>query len=226
MTVEMGNFENRVHSKDLVLKRSVRAPRDLVFEVFTQAEHLAKWWAPKPFTVPKCQVDLRPGGLWRYTFRAPDGREHDCEALYREVDPPSRLVMESSVPDPSGKPFFKIRQTVELETRGDETDLTLSVKVLQANPGSEPMLGGMEQGTNMTLDNLKEYLAGLKGTSKNSRLRLRRSSKTVSWPLAINRGRNFLFLCDLFPLPNFFTASKALKAKRSPCRDAFVPSST
>lgn len=162
MTMELGNFEDRVHSKDLVLKRSVRAPRSLVFGVFTGAEHLSQWWAPKPFIVAKCQVDLRAGGVWRYTFRAPDGWEHDCVAVYREVEPPRRLVMECSVSDSAGKPFFKLLQTLELEDRGDETELTLSCKVLQANPGSEPMLGGMEQGTQMTLDNLAEYLAGIK----------------------------------------------------------------
>jgi uncharacterized protein YndB with AHSA1/START domain len=159
MAVELGNFENKAHSKDLVLKRTVKAPRALVFEVFTKAEHLVQWWAPKPFTVPKCEVDLRPGGLWRYTFRAPEGWEHHCETVYREVEPPSRLVMEASAMDPQGKPFFLLRQTVELEEKGNETNLTLTMKVLKANPGSEPMIEGMAQGTNMTLDNLAEYLA-------------------------------------------------------------------
>ncbi|HVM33181.1 MAG TPA: SRPBCC domain-containing protein [bacterium] len=158
MPAELGNFENRPHSKDLVLRRLVKAPRALVFEVFTKADHLAQWWAPKPLTVPRCEVDLRPGGIWRYTFRAPEGWEHDCVATYREVEPPRLLVMEASALDPSGKPFFLLRQTVELEARGDETALTLSFKVLQAHPGSEPMLEGMEAGTRMTLDNLQEYL--------------------------------------------------------------------
>ncbi len=159
MTVEIGDFEGKKHSKDLVLKRTVRAPRALVFEVFTRAEHLAHWWAPKPFTVPHCEVDLRPGGFWRYTFRAPEGWEHHCVTVYREVDPPRRLVMDASATDPKGNPFFLIRQTVELEDRGAETGLVLSVKVLKANPGCEPMLEGMGPGTNMTLDNLAEYLA-------------------------------------------------------------------
>jgi uncharacterized protein YndB with AHSA1/START domain len=162
MSTEIGNFESKAHPKDLVIKRIFKAPRALVFEAFTRAEHLVHWWAPKPFTTPKCEVDLRPGGLWRYTFRSPEGITHDCEAVYREVDPPRKFVMESSVPDPQGKPFFLLRQTITLEDRGKETGLVLEFKVLQANPGSEPFLAGMEQGTNGTLDNLVEYLAGLK----------------------------------------------------------------
>ncbi len=160
MPTEIGNFESKAHPKDLVLKRTLKAPRKLVFEAFTQAEHLVHWWAPKPFTTPKCEVDLRPGGLWRYTFRSPEGGTHDCEAIYREVDPPRKLVMESSVPGPGGKPFFTIRQTITLEERGSETLVVLEGKILQANPGSEPFLSGMKQGTNGTLDNLVEYLAG------------------------------------------------------------------
>src|ERR1700679_4074396 len=97
MAIEIGNFEGKKHSKDLVLRRTVKVPQGLVFEVFTRAEHLAQWWAPKPFTLPKCEGDLKPGGFWRYTFRAPEGWEHDCVSVYREVDPPRRLVMESSV---------------------------------------------------------------------------------------------------------------------------------
>ena len=158
MSMEIGNFETKAHPKDLKLTRTVKAPRKLVFECFTQAEHLVHWWAPKPFTTPKCNVDLQPEGKWLYTFRSPEGQEHDCEAIYREVDPPKKLVMESSVPGPGGKPFFKILQTITLEDKGNETGLVFEAKVLQANPGSEPFLGGMKQGTNGTLDNLGAYL--------------------------------------------------------------------
>jgi len=153
------NFADKPHPKDLVIRRTLNAPRPLVFEAFTQAKHLARWWAPKPYTTPKCEVDLRTGGKWNYTFRSPSGQEHDCQAIYREVDPPKKLVMESAVPGPGGKPFFRIRQTLHLHEKGARTELVLEVKVLEANPGSEPFLGGMEAGTNGTLDNLVEYLA-------------------------------------------------------------------
>jgi uncharacterized protein YndB with AHSA1/START domain len=157
--MENTNFENRPHPKDLRLTRKLGAPRELVFEAFTKAEHLVNWWAPKPFSTPRCEVDLRPGGLWLYTFRSPEGQEHDCRAVYREVEAPRRLVIEQAVPAPNGKPFFVIRHTVTFEEKGEGTELVMDVKVLEAHPGSEPFLGGMEQGTNMTLDNLVSYLA-------------------------------------------------------------------
>ena len=157
--MEHGNFEGKSHSKDLKLARTIKAPRELVFEAFTQARHLVHWWAPKPFTVPSCKVDLRVGGSWRYVFRSPEGLEHKCEAVYREVAPPGKLVMEQAVPGEDGQPLFRIRQTVNLVQKGEITELDMAVKVLFVKAGSEPFLGGMEQGTNMTLDNLVSYLA-------------------------------------------------------------------
>jgi uncharacterized protein YndB with AHSA1/START domain len=158
MAIELGNFEGKTHSKDLSFKRVFKAPRPKVFEVFTKPEHLVHWWAPKPFTMPRCEVDLRPGGKWNYIFRSPEGAEHDCQAIYRVVEPPSKLVMESSVPNAQGKPFFTIRQTILFADKGVETELVLEMKVLQVNQGGEPFLEGAKQGFGMTLANLEEYL--------------------------------------------------------------------
>ena len=162
MPTEVGNFEQKTHPKDFVLKRTMKAPRKLVFECLTKSEHLVHFWAPKPFTTHNSKLNLKVGGEWTYTFRSPDGQEHHSRHIYREIEPPQKLVMEAGVPGPDGKPFFTIRQTILLEDKGRETGMTLEMKVLQANPGSEPFLGGAKQGTNMTLDNLGEYLAGLK----------------------------------------------------------------
>jgi uncharacterized protein YndB with AHSA1/START domain len=158
MTAAEFDFQSRPHPKDLTFSRTLKAPRAKVFAAFTQAEHLVHWWAPKPFTTHNCKVDLRPGGEWTYTFRSPGGTEHDCRAVYEAVEPPQKLVIVQAVPGPDGKPFFKIRQTIAFQEKGNETTLSFVVKVLEANPGSEPFLGGMEQGTNGTLDNLAEYL--------------------------------------------------------------------
>jgi len=152
------DYRDKAHPKDLVLKRTFKAPRQLVFDALTKPEHLIHFWAPKPFTTHNCRIDLRPGGKWTYTFRSPEGLEHHAEHIYLEVAPPQKLVMEAGVPGPDGKPFFRVRQTITLEEKGAETFVTFSGKVLEANPGSEPFLGGMEQGTNGTLDNLLEYL--------------------------------------------------------------------
>ncbi len=161
--MEHGNFEMKAHPRDLRLTRLVKAPRTLVFEAFTKAEHLVHWWAPGGFTMPACEVDLRVGGSWRYTFRSPEGLEHHCYAKYLQVEPPRKLVMTQEVPDATGKPIFRIQQTVTLAEKGEMTEVLLEAKVLLPNLGSEPYLGGMEQGTNQTMDNLAVYIGSLKG---------------------------------------------------------------
>lgn len=152
------DYQHRHHPKDLRLTRTVKAGRARVWDAFTKAEQLARWWAPKPFTTHDCGVDLRPGGLWTYTFRSPEGQRHNCTAIYEAVEPPARLVIVQAVPGPDGQPFFRIRQTITLQEQGKDTVVILEAKILEANPGSEPFLAGMQQGTNGTLDNLLEYL--------------------------------------------------------------------
>ena len=164
MSASTTDFAKKPHPKDLVLKRSFKAPRKLVFECFTTPKHLVHFWAPKPFTTHNCKVDLKPGGEWTYTFRSPEGQEHDCRAVYETVEPPQKLVIVQAVPGPGGKPFFRIRQTITLEEKGNETAVVFEGKVLEANPGSDPFLDGMAQGTNMTLDQMVAYVeSGAKG---------------------------------------------------------------
>jgi uncharacterized protein YndB with AHSA1/START domain len=76
----------------LSLERSFAAPRELVFAAWTDPRHLRRWSAPHGFVVPEAGGDLRPGGTWHATMRAPDGEEHRLHGVYREVDPPRRLV--------------------------------------------------------------------------------------------------------------------------------------
>ena len=62
--------------RELLLTRTLDAPRALVFRAWTEPEHLARWWGPQGFTTPSCTMDVRPGGAWRICMRAPDGVDH------------------------------------------------------------------------------------------------------------------------------------------------------
>ncbi len=157
--IELGDFRGKPHPQDLRFTRVLKAPRKRVFEAFTRPEHLIHWWAPRPYTMPVCQVDLRPGGAWKYRFRSPEGVEHDAEETFVEVKEPEKLVTEGSVPGPDGRPFFVMRKTILLEDRGDETALVLEAKILRANPGCEPFLRGAPLGFEGTLANLEDYLS-------------------------------------------------------------------
>jgi uncharacterized protein YndB with AHSA1/START domain len=78
--------------RELVIIRTFDAPRDLVWKAWTDPERIAEWMAPAGFTIPFNEGDMRPGGAWRCHMRAPDGVEHRCSGVYREIVPPERLV--------------------------------------------------------------------------------------------------------------------------------------
>ena len=76
----------------LVIERLFDAPRSLVFKVWTHPEHLMRWWGPHGFTLPSCRIDLRPGGVWRFCMRSPEGNNYWQQGVYREIMEPERLV--------------------------------------------------------------------------------------------------------------------------------------
>ena len=77
---------------DLVLDRVVDVPHELVWTAWTTPEHLAKWYVPKPWTVADCEIDLRPGGIFRTVMRSPEGEDFENIGCYLEVVPKQRLV--------------------------------------------------------------------------------------------------------------------------------------
>jgi uncharacterized protein YndB with AHSA1/START domain len=77
---------------ELVMKREVAAPRELVFAAWTDVAKAARWWAPRGFTTLSCEMDVRPGGLWRRRMRAPDGALITKYGVYREIAAPERLA--------------------------------------------------------------------------------------------------------------------------------------
>jgi uncharacterized protein YndB with AHSA1/START domain len=87
---------------EFILSREFNAPRDMVFRAWTEAEHLARWFGPKGFTMASCTVDLRPGGVFHYGMRWPDGKVMWGKWVYREVTRPERLVHVFSFSDEAG----------------------------------------------------------------------------------------------------------------------------
>ncbi len=78
--------------REIVLSRTYDAPRDLVWQAWTRAEHLAQWWGPNGFTTTTSEMVVRPGGAWRFVMHGPDGTDYPNLAEYAEVVEPERLV--------------------------------------------------------------------------------------------------------------------------------------
>ena len=79
--------------REIVITRLFDAPRRLVFDACTKAEHLPHWMTgPEGWTMPVCEVDVRPGGGWHFVWRKSSGTEMAMRGTYKEVKPPERVV--------------------------------------------------------------------------------------------------------------------------------------
>ena len=93
---------SEAQNQEFVISRVFDAPREIVFAAFTDPERMKHWWGPKGFTVVKSEMDLRPGGIYHYCLRAPDGALMWGKFVYREITPPERVVLINSFSDEQG----------------------------------------------------------------------------------------------------------------------------
>ncbi len=168
-TQSLERLEGFVESTDrmVVITRIFDAPRELVFKAWTEPEHLMRWWAPKDFTTPFCEVDLRPGGVFHFCMRSPEGLEFWGRGVYREVVELERIVYTDSFADEKGDPVEPARYgmspnypsetlvTVTFTEHEGKTKVTLRHAVLE----SVPERAGIQQGWSEMFDRLAEELA-------------------------------------------------------------------
>ncbi len=107
----------------LEVRRTIRAPRQRVFDAWTKAEELKAWHAPGPLTVSLAEIDLRPGGAYRIHMRSPDGTEHRVSGVYREIDPPKKVVYTWGWD--GDHPVKDSVVTIEFHDRGASTEVVL-----------------------------------------------------------------------------------------------------
>jgi uncharacterized protein YndB with AHSA1/START domain len=115
----------RLAEPELIITRVFDAPRHLVFRVWTQPEHLARWWGPKGFTLVACAMDVRPGGTWFRRMRSLEGTEYVKRGVYREIVAPERLVFTYVNEAADGSLGPETLVTVTFEQLGAKTKLTL-----------------------------------------------------------------------------------------------------
>lgn len=143
--------------REIVITRTFDAPRELVFGVWTTPEHVRRWYG----TLSVCEIDLRPGGAWRYVISPPDGSEHPFTGVYREIDPPERLVYTEAY-DVEGLRDHPALVTVTFEERDGRTTMT-SVSLYESREYRDGHLSsGMESGMVEALNRLAELLVTLR----------------------------------------------------------------
>ena len=88
---------------DLLLERTIDAPRSLIWQAWTDPEHVKKWWAPAPWTTSQCEMDLRPGGIFRTVMRSPEGRDFPHVGCFLELIENEKMVMTNAL-EPGYRP--------------------------------------------------------------------------------------------------------------------------
>jgi uncharacterized protein YndB with AHSA1/START domain len=142
--------------REIVMTRVFDAPRKLVFDAWTNPKHVPHWLlGPEGWSMPVCEIDLRPGGKWRFGWRHSDGREVEMTGEYRELVPPERVVnTERWGPD-----WPETINTLVLTEENGKTTAALTTLYASKEARDAALKTGMEKGVAISFDRLDEYLA-------------------------------------------------------------------
>jgi uncharacterized protein YndB with AHSA1/START domain len=138
---------------ELRMTRVFDAPKELVFEAWTKAEYVQRWFTPAPLTTPSCEVDLRPGGIFRVVMRMPDGVEFPMDARFTEVVPNQRIAFSATIHG-----GVRVETTVIFE---EETKSRTKLTVHQTYSHETDATRGAHAGWTQTLDQLAKEVQRL-----------------------------------------------------------------
>lgn len=144
---------------EIQMTRVFDAPRDLVFEAHSSAEHMKNWWGPRKYETVSAEVDFRPGGKWRIVHRGPDGQEYGFHGEFKEIVPPERIVWTFEF---EGAPGQVAVETMALEEHEGKTTLTATSDAGSKEARDAVLESGMQEGAAETWDRLAEYLETLR----------------------------------------------------------------
>jgi uncharacterized protein YndB with AHSA1/START domain len=145
----------------IVMTRAYDAPRNLVWQAITDAKHVAQWWGGPSFTNPVCEMDVRPGGLWRHVMRFPSGHELHLNFVFLEVEKPKRLVWQHvdhgrGKRDPPTCAF-----TVTLEDLGNRTGWKMVARFSSLAERDAAVAIGFTSPIEASNDRLVDHIEGL-----------------------------------------------------------------
>ncbi|MDX2199830.1 MAG: SRPBCC family protein [Phycisphaerae bacterium] len=144
---------------EIVISRTLAAPRELVWQTWSDPKHLNRWWGPAGFTTSTHAMDFRPGGSWRHTMHGPDGRDYPCQTDYVEIEEPARLVYEV-VGQVDSEPV-RFRTEVRFERVGDKATQVTMRSVFPNTAARDFVINnvGAVEGGKQHLANLEDHLA-------------------------------------------------------------------
>jgi uncharacterized protein YndB with AHSA1/START domain len=142
--------------REIVVSRAIEAPRELVFEAFTEVRHLSQWWGPEGFTTTTRAFEFRVDGVWDFTMHGPDGTEYPEWITWTEITPPERIAMLHGEHHNDPNTFESV---LTLTADGDVT----TIEMLTVFPTKELRDEAIEkhgaiEGGRQTLGNLATYV--------------------------------------------------------------------
>jgi uncharacterized protein YndB with AHSA1/START domain len=153
--------------QEIVITRIFDAPRELVWKAWTDPKHFQRWWGPKDYTCPFCQMDLRVGGKYLNCMRSPEGQEYWSTGVYREIIPMERIVFTDCFADEQGNVVpathygmsadfpLEMLVTVIFEDSGNKTKMTLKHVDLPIGEMTEQTGAGWNESFDKLAESLK-----------------------------------------------------------------------
>jgi uncharacterized protein YndB with AHSA1/START domain len=153
----MATSDASTADREIVIERTVNAPRELVWQAWIEADQIRQWWGPNGFTTTIHAMDVRVGGVWRFIMHGPDGTDYPNRIVYREIVKPERLVYDHD--DDNDPPSHSFRSTVTFVAQGCKTKVTLQVVFASVEAREASVKFGAVEGGEQTLARLDQYLA-------------------------------------------------------------------
>jgi len=164
-TMATNSLELTQDPRAIVAVREFEAPRELVFDVWSDPKHLAQWWGPHGFSTTTSRFDMRPGGVWRFVMHGPDGRDYQNRITYEEVVRPERIVYRhGGNEDGGGDNVEPVRftTTVTFDDLGARTRITMRMDFPSAAERARVIAEyGAGKGLVETLARLEQHVAGM-----------------------------------------------------------------
>ena len=146
--------------REIVLSKVVAAPRSLVFEAWTDPEHLPRWFGPAGFTCETQEIDIRVGGRWRFLFVGPDGTRYTNRMVFLRIDPPRLLEMDHGSDKDDDPARFRVIVTFDEQSNGKTVVTLRQLHPTKAQRDAGISFGAVEYG-HQTLDKLAGHVAAM-----------------------------------------------------------------
>lgn len=161
-----------IEGRELILERVFQAPRELVFQAFSEAEHLKHWWGPRGWELTVCTVDFRPGGVWHYCMKCMDENQGDFygmeswgKGVYEDIVEAEKIVYVDYFSDAEGNDIEGMPSshiTMLFVEQNGQTKLISRSRYDSEEALKQVLEMGMEQGITETWNRLSEHLATMR----------------------------------------------------------------